>query len=255
MIKSFNLHVLFLVIAVLSLAGCGSQKDAHKGMSAAEIYAQAEQNMAKENYAKAVKDFEALEARFPYGEYSDKAQFGLMTAYYKRNESALALASIDRFIRMNPRHPKVDYAYYLKGKVNFDQNHSFMYRHLPLDRSARETVTAQDSYNAFQELVERYPQSSHVKEAQEHMYKLRDQLANHELSVIEYYMKRGAYLSAANRANFIIRYYDGTEAVPAALSEMSKAYRKLGMESLADEALNKLKTHYPTSSALKKAKS
>lgn len=205
-------------------------------MSAEQIYAQSQEHMKKENYVRAVQDFEAIEARYPYGEYADKSQLDLIYAYYKKNDPALAITTADRFIRMNPRHPRVDYAYYLKGLVNFEQNLSFMYRHLPLDRSARDSTTAQQSFDAFKELVERFPTSQYCQEARQRMFYLRDQLARHEMQVVNYYMKRGAYLAAANRANYIIKHFDQTSAVPDALRSMSEAYRQLGMTELANDA-------------------
>lgn len=220
-------------------------------MSAAEIYAQAEKNVAKEKFPAAAKDFEALEARFPYGEYSDKAQLGLINAYYKQNEPALAISAADRFIRMNPRHPQVDYAYYLKGLVAFDQNYSFTFRYLPLDKSARDSSSATESFDAFKELLDRFPNSQYAPEARQRMVFLRSQLANHELSVVRYYIKRGAYLSAANRANYIVKHFEKTSAVPLALAALVKCYSELGMQSLADDALKTLQTNFPDSEELK----
>lgn len=250
--KLTNLYLVGLVlVSSLFVTACSKNKpDLYQGLAAEQIYARAEQNVAKENYADAIKDFEALEARYPYGEYSHKAQLGLIHAYYKRNESALAISAADRFIRMNPRHPSTDYAYYLKGQVTYDQNTSFMFRYLPLDRSARDPAPAKESYEAFKLLVEKFPNSQYATLARERMAQLRVQLAEHELQVVQYYVKRGAHLAAANRANHIVTQYSETSVVPAALTEMIKAYRHLGMQHLADETLNKLKHRYPTYSEL-----
>lgn len=230
------------------LAGCSgnAKKDSYKGLSADQIYAQGQNNMSKKNYAQAIKDFEALEARYPYGENSLNAQLDLINAYYKKNDAPLALATANRFIRMNPRHPKVDYAYYLKGLVNYEQNTTLMYRHLPVDRSARDPSPAHDSFAAFKDLVELFPNSEFAPEARQRMVLLRNQLANYELYVVDYYMKRGAYLSAANRADFIIRNYDKTEAIPKALTSMIISYRKLGMNQLSDDAEKILTSNFPS---------
>lgn len=221
-------------------------------MTAAQIYAQAQKNVAKENYSQATKDFEALEARFPYGEFSDKAQLGLIHAYYKHSDSALALSAADRFIRMHPHHPQVDYAYYLKGLVTFDQNYSFTFRYLPLDKSARDPSTAQESFDAFKELIDRFPNSEYIPDAKRRMIFLRNQLANYELQVVEYYIKRGAYLSAANRANYIVKHFERTPAIPKALAYLVKSYRQLGMHELAEDALKTLQSNFPDSEELKK---
>ncbi len=246
------LNILILCTTTLSLCACNTSNkpDAYQGLSADQIYSKAEENLKKENYADVIKDFEALEARYPYGEYSHKAQLGLINAYHKRHEPALAISAADRFIRMNPRHPNTDYAYFLKGEVAYDQNTTFMFRYLPLDRSARDPAPAKESYEAFKILVEMFPNSQYAPQARQRMSQLREQLANHELQVVEYYVKRGAHLSAANRANYVVTEYGDTLAVPTALAEMVKAYRSLGMKHLADETLTKLQRQYPNSLAL-----
>jgi outer membrane protein assembly factor BamD len=244
--KSF-FFILCLTLVSFMLFGCSgkSKKDIYKGMSADQIYAQGQSNMTKKNYAQAIKDFEALEARYPYGENSLNAQLDLIHAYYKKNDAPLALATANRFIRMNPRHPRVDYAYYLKGLVNYEQNTTLMYRHLPVDRSARDPSPAHASFAAFKDLIELFPNSEFAPEARQRMMQLRNQLANYELYVVDYYMKRGAYLSAANRADYIIKNYDKTEAIPKALTSMIISYRKLGMVQLSDDAEKILISNFP----------
>lgn len=237
-----------MIASLLLLSGCntnGKKKDAYKGMSAEHIYELGQKNMAKEKYGDAIKDFEALESRYPYNENSSDAQLALVTAYYKRSEYALALSCVDRFIRMNPGHPQVDYAHYLKGMISFDQNTTLMYRHLPIDRSLRDSTPAHESFAAFKEMLELYPNSKYAPEARQRMVALRDQLANHELNAVQYYLKRGAYLSAANRANYILQNYSQTQAVPEALCSMIISYRKLGMDQLSNDAENVLRTNFP----------
>jgi outer membrane protein assembly factor BamD len=248
-----NLYSVLILIATISLCACSNSNkpDTYQGLSADQIYSQAQKNVEKENYAEVIKDCEALEARYPYGEYSHKVQLSLINAYYKRHEPALAISAADRFIRMNPRHPNTDYAYFLKGQVAYDQNTTFMFRYLPLDRSARDPAPAKESYEAFKILVEMFPNSQYAPEARQRMSQLREQLANHELQVVEYYVKRGAHLSAANRANYVVTEYRETAAVPTALAHMVNAYRQLNMKHLAEETLGKLHKHYPNSPALK----
>lgn len=236
-----------ILASTLMLAGCNSNKDNYKGMQAAEIYGKGEQNLKEEQYAQAVKDFEALEARYPYGEYSDKGQLGLIEAYYKHEDSELALKAADRFLRMHPRHPQADYAYYLKGLVAFDQNYTFMFRYLPLDKSARDPSSAQEAFDTFKEMLERYPNSQYAPDARKRMIFLRNQLASHEMGVVDYYIKRGAYLSAANRASYIVKHYEQTPVIPRALEAMVLSYRKLGMDALANDAEQTLNTNFPES--------
>lgn len=243
-----NFRALIVVIVCggsLLFCGCKSNKDPYKGMSAAEIYSAAEKNMKKESYGQAVKDFEALEARFPYGEFSDRAELGLINAYFKHSEALLAISTADRFIRLNPYHSQVDYAYYLKGLVTFEQNYTFSFRYLPLARNLRDPSEAQESFDTFKELIDRFPNSTYAPDAKKRMIFLRNQLANYELSVVQYYLKRGAYLSAANRANYILKHFEHTPVVPYALDSLVTAYRALGMQSLADDAKETLSLNFP----------
>lgn len=248
----FNLRILLPFLGALVLIGCKTNTtDIYKGLSAKEIYTLGETSVGKENFIEAAKAFEALEARFPYGDYSSKAQLALIHAYYKQNNAALALSAADRFIRMEPRHPNVDYAYYLKGLITFDQNYTFAFRYLPLDKSTRDPASAEESFDAFKLLVERFPNSQYVADARQRMIFLRNQLANYEYQVVEYYLKRGAYLSAANRANYIIQYYSETPAAPKALAAVVRAYRSLRMQKLADDALKTLLLNFPDSEEAK----
>lgn len=246
-----NLLKICICCLPLILVGCSTKKDIYTGMSADQIYSQAETNLQEERYGQAAKDFEALEAHYPYGEHSDKAQLGIIEAYHKQNEATLACSAADRFIRMNPRHPQVDRVYYLKGLVSYNENYTFTYRYLPLDRSARDPSKMQESFDAFKELCERFPNSEYVPDAKKRMVHLRNLLANHELQVVEYYVKRGAPLSAANRANYILKNFPNTDAVPEALAIMVKSYKELGMMDLARDALQNLQSSYPNSEALK----
>ncbi|MBP9728803.1 MAG: outer membrane protein assembly factor BamD [Gammaproteobacteria bacterium] len=242
---SAMLRVVILPLMLCMLWGCNSNKDLHKGLSAEQIYADAQKNLAKENYQKSSKALEALEARYPYSEYSDKAQLDLIYAYHKNNEPALALSAANRFIRMNPHHPRVDYAYYLKGLTRFEQNYSFTFRYLPLDRSARDPSALQESFDTFKQLLERFPKSEYAPDAKKRMVFLRNMLANHERQVMDYYVKRGAYLSAINRAIYIIQHFEKTPAVPLALKTMVQCYEKLGMPKLAEEARKTLESNFP----------
>jgi outer membrane protein assembly factor BamD len=243
------LRIVLIALFTLVLNGCNTNKDLYKGLSAEQIYTKAQENIKKESFHKASKDLEALEAHYPYSEYSNKAQLELIHAYYKSDESALGLSAANRFIRMNPHHPEVDYAYYLKGLINFEQNYSFTFRYLPLDRSARDPSTTQEAFDTFKQLIDRFPKSQYVPEAKKRMVFLRNALANHELHIMHYYIKRGAYLSAVNRANYIVQHFEQTPAIPKALIAMVQCYRKLGMRALADDALKTLKANFPNEQA------
>ena len=234
------------------LNGCSStsKTDPYSSMIAEQMYNKGKAEAKKERYAIAIKDFEALEARYPYGEDTCKAQLALIHAYYKNDDAASALAAADRFIRMHPQHHNVDYAYYIKGVVNYDENFSTAYKYFPLDRSLREPTLAKQAFDDFKVLLQKFPASEYAVDAKKRMLNLRNQLANHELHIADYYMKKGAYLAAANRAAYIVNQFNQTEVVPNALAIMVKAYQTLGMHELANDALATFNKNFPNQEKL-----
>ena len=214
-------------------------------MSAEKIYSQGKAAAKKERFAAAVKDFEALEARYPYGDYTCKAQLALIHSYYKQEEAASALAAADRFIRMYPNHKNVDYVYYLKGIINYDENFSTAYKYFPIDRSLRDPTLARQAFDDFNTLLQRFPNSKYAINAKQRMIHLRNQLANHELYIAKHYLDKKAYIAAANRAGYIVNQFNQTEAIPNALAIMIKAYQALGMDKLANDALVTLNKNVP----------
>jgi outer membrane protein assembly factor BamD len=183
-----------------------------------------------------VKLYEKLEARYPFGKYATQAQLDVAYAYYKNDEPDSAIAAADRFIKLNPTHPNVDYAYYLKGLVNYNRGISFIDRFLPTDSSQRDPGSALDAYKDFEELLRRFPNSRYADDARQRIVSLRNNLAMYEIHVADFYMRRQAYLAAARRCAEVIRKYERTQAVPLALQIMERAYRKLEMNDLADDA-------------------
>jgi outer membrane protein assembly factor BamD len=237
---------LLLAGLATNLAGCGSPKqDLYKNKTVTEIYAMGQKNIKDGKYANAIKDYEALEARFPYGEYADKSQLAIIYAHYKKGEMEQAMAAADRFIRLHPHHPHVDYAYYMQGIANYNDNFTMVYRRLPLDRSKREPTQAKKSFNVFKLLVDKFPNSKYAPDARQRMIFLKNQLAGHELFVANYYLARGAYLAAANRAGFVITNFDKSAAVPDALEILYAAYTGLGRTKLANDVLHTMQTNYP----------
>ncbi|HSX19591.1 MAG TPA: outer membrane protein assembly factor BamD [Gammaproteobacteria bacterium] len=241
MYKILRIIPLLLVIA---LSGC-KEADLYKDLSAKQIYERGKTAALKKNYSQAIKDFDTLEARYPYGEWSEKGQLAIIHAYAEAGEGASALAAADRFIRMHPRHPNVDYAYYMRGVVNYDDNYSLVFRMMPLDRSLRESTYAQDGFDAFKTLLEKFPNSKYSPDARKRMIVLREQLADHELHIAQYYERQGADLAAANRAGYLINQYPQTKAVPEALMIMHRSYREMGMHKQAAETLAMLKENFP----------
>ncbi len=234
---------LFICCLGLSLTGCETLKnfsfkdsdteDEYIGWNAEKFRTEAKTAVDAGNYKKAVELYEALESRYPYGESSAQNQLDLAYAYFKNEEAESAIATADRFIKTNPRNPSVDYAYYLKGLVNYNRGFGFIDRFLPTDTSQRDPGTARDAYNNFEELIRRFPESKYVPDARQRMIALKNNLAMHEVHVARYYMKRKAYVAAANRATEVIEKYQRTPAVPFALEVLQEAYSKL---ELADQA-------------------
>lgn len=232
-------RIIIITLTLILLAGCSllpKEKDETLGWSAQKFYTEASFAMSDHDYETAIKYFEGLESRYPFGRYAMQAQLDVAYAHYKEGNHESAIAAADRFIRLHPRNPHVDYAYYLKGIVNFNRNLSFITRFIPTDTSQRDPGSTIDSFNDFAELVRRFPESQYADDSRKRMFYLRNNLASHEVNVARYYMKRGAYLAAANRCVTVIEKYQRTPAVKDALEIMIKAYDKLGLEELSADA-------------------
>ncbi|WP_310449125.1 outer membrane protein assembly factor BamD [Sulfuritalea sp.] len=232
------------------LGGCGLLPDVvdeTASWSASKLYSEAKDAMAESSYDKAIKYFEKLEARFPYGRYAQQAQLEVAYAYYRQNEPASAIAACDRFIRLHPNHPNVDYAYYLKGLTNFNEDLGLLGYVSLQDLTERDPKAARDSFDAFKVLVNKYPESKYTPDATARMKYLVNALASHEVHVARYYMKREAYVAAVNRAQAAIKTYPDAPANEEALFIMIKAYDLLGMNDLRDDAERVMRTNFPKS--------
>ncbi|SFN65669.1 Beta-barrel assembly machine subunit BamD [Formivibrio citricus] len=246
-------RILAVACAGILIAGCSSTPDDNdlaKGWSADKIYSEAKSEQSSNNFDRSTKLFEKLEARFPYGRYAQQAQLEIAYNHYKDKEPALALAAIDRFVKQYPTHPNMDYAYYFKGLVSFNEVQGFMSKVSQQDMSERDPKSARESFDAFRELVNRYPDSKYVQDARLRMNYLIGAIASHELHVARYYYKRGAFLAAANRAKLLIEQYGNTRQVEGALGLMVLSYDKLGMKDLRDDAKRVLQKNYPDSKAM-----
>jgi outer membrane protein assembly factor BamD len=222
-----------------------AKEDEYTGWDEKKFHDQAKEALDAKNFQKAVSLYEALEARYPFGDYAPQAQLNVAYAYYKNDDPEAALAAADRFIKTHPRNPSVDYAYYLKGLINYNRGIGFIDRFLPTDASQRDSGPARDSYDNFQELLRRFPNSQYAADAKQRMVALRNNLAMYEVHVADFYMRRKAYVAAVNRANHIIKEFQRTPAVPIALQIMQDGYRKLGMDDLAADAERIYKLNYP----------
>jgi len=247
----------FICFLSLSLQGCGTLKELFSSDSsssdekeyadwtAEKFRTQAKTAVDAGSYEKAIKLYEALESRYPFGEDSAQTELDIAYAYFKNNDPDSAIAAADRFIKMNPRSPGVDYAYYLKGLVNYNRGIGFIDRFLPTDTSQRDTGTARDALKNFEELIQRFPNSKYVPDARSRMIALKNNLAMYEVHVARYYMKRRAYVAAADRASTVIEKYQRTPAVPYALLVLQEAYTNLKMLELAADVTRVYDLNYP----------
>ena len=232
------------------IAGCGLLPDVvdeTAGWSANRLYSEAKSAMADGSYDKAIKYFEKLEARFPYGRYAQQAQLEVAYAYYRQSEVNSAIAACDRFIRLHPNHPNVDYAYYLKGLANFNEDLGLLGHISMQDLTERDPKAARDSFEAFKTLVAKFPESRYTPDATARMKYLVNALASHEVHVARYYMKREAYIAAINRAQTAIKTYPDAPANEEALFVMVKGYDLLGMNDLRDDAERVMRKNFPKS--------
>ncbi len=237
-----------LVLALTLAAGCaywGKEQDKTRDWSAERLYEEAKLNMENGDYETAIDYYQKLESRYPFGTLAQQAQLDIAYAYYKFEEPASAIAAADRFIKLHPRHPNVDYAYYLKGLVHFSQGRNFFDRFFPRDMSLRDPGAARESFDAFSELVRRFPNSKYAQDSAQRMVYLKNMLAQHEIHIANYYMRRGAYVAAANRARHVVENFQRTPAVPEALAIMAKAYKMMGLEELSADSERVLRLNYP----------
>ena len=238
---------LLLALGLLFSACSTTQdetNDEFSAWTAEQFYKEAKDALLEKRYEKATKLYEKLEARYPFGKYATQAQLDVAYAYYKNDEPDSAIAAADRFIKLNPAHPHVDYAYYIKGLVNYNRGIGFIDRFIPTDSSQRDPGATLDSYKDFEELLRRFPNSRYAEDSRKRIIALRNNLAMYEIHVADFSMRRGAYLAAARRCAEVIRKYQRTQAVPVALEIMEQAYRKLGMNPLADDVKRVYEINY-----------
>ena len=203
--------------------------------------------MSSRAWDRAIKLLEKLEARYPYGRFAQQAQLDVAYAYWKSGERASAIAAADRFIKLYPNHANVDYAYYLKGLVNFNENTGILSILDNPDMTERDSKGSRESFEAFKELVNRFPDSKYTEDARGRMRYLVNSLAQYEVHVARYYMKRGAFVAAANRAQFAVQNYPRAPALEEAVFIMVKAYDALGMADLRDAADRVMRKNFPES--------
>lgn len=238
------------IILVLLLSGCGllpEQPDETRDWSAARLYSEAKDELSVGNFERSIELFEKLESRYPFGVYAQQAQMEVAYAYYRLEDQPQALAAVERFIRLHPDHPHVDYMYYLRGLINFNDKVSIFDFISKQDPSERDPKAARDAFDAFKQLAQRFPDSIYTADAIARMKYLVNALAQHEVHVANYYYRRGAYLAAANRAQQAVRDYRDAPAIEEALFVMVQSYDALGLPQLRDDARRVMEQNFPNS--------
>lgn len=226
-----------LCLVLLTTSGCRTHRDRELQKSTPEVlYKKAKKSLDGYDFNGAIKTYEQLTARFPFTDQARQARLDLIYAYYRAGETDSAIDAADTFIRENPTHPRVDYAWYIKGLVNFDRPPNALEALFHVDLSQRPPTNARKSFAAFKTVVEQYPKSEYAHDALQRMIYLRNRLANYEIHVAKYYMKRGAYIAAAQRAKGCIEQYDGAPATREALQLLIQAYEAMNLKPLANQA-------------------
>lgn len=248
MMSKLKYSLAWLILVCVALAGCSllpEVKDETANWTAEQIYKEGHDSLQSGNYSRAIKMFDTLEGRFPYGRLAQQSILEGAYANYRQNEATTAIAACDRFIRTFPNHPNVDYAYYLKGLVNFREDQGLLGYVVETDLSERDPKMTKEAYAAFRELVTRFPDSRYAEDSAARMRYLTNALAGYEVHVARYYYNRGAYVAAANRAQATMINYPKTPANEDALVLMMESYDKLGMTQLRDDTLRVLKQTFP----------
>ncbi len=241
----------FPLLLCLSLSACsffGHKKDASElaeNWPEEKLYLAAKKRLVNRTCDAAIDYYQKLQARYPFGTYAPQAQLEMAYCQFKSDKTEEALATIDRFLKLNPAHLRTDYAFYLRGLVNFNPDKGMTARFLPRDAAQRDPGAELQSFNEFSELVKRFPESLYAPDARQRMIYLRNTLAQHEINVANFYMRRGAFVAAANRARYVIENFQQTQAIPQALVILAKAYRVLELNDLSDSTLRVLRTNYP----------
>ena len=246
----------FAALALGMLAGCGMFGDKlneRKNWTVEDYYQNAKSDLDSGNYAGAIKLYEALEARYPFGRYAQQAQLDIAYAYYKENDSAQAVAATERFIKLHPNHPNLDYALYLKALAFFKPDLGLFGDLLNLDPSDRDPKALRESFEAFKDLVIRFPDGIYAADARARMAYLVNTLARHDVSVARYYMTRGAYLASVNRAQNVIQRYPQAPAIQDALEVSIEAYEKMGLPELANSSRRVLEKNFPNNAMVSKS--
>jgi outer membrane protein assembly factor BamD len=248
-----NASIILLLLSLSFTTGCSwlgwgdeePTEEATEDFTERDFYEKIQISLNAGNWTLAITNLQLLESQFPFGKYAEQAQLELIYAHYKSAGYESSIASAERFIRLHPQHPNVDYAYYLKGLSEISQASSFFDSFLPTDSSKRDIGSARSAFGTLTEFLTRFPKSPYAADSRKRLINLRNQLARAEIHVANYYFSRKAYLAAANRGRFVVENFQQTPAVPDGLAVMAQGYQMLGMEELSENAIKVLAANYP----------
>jgi len=244
-INSRLLISVMIALMMITVSGCKKDKNIDDGRTASEMYDTAKGYLDSQNWGRAVQAYQGLSTRYPFGRYTEQAQLELAYAYHRAGNPEAALSTADRFVRTYPSHPNVDYAFYIRGLTNYDQRVGFMEKLMPSRVRDRDQTAARESFRDFDELIRRFPDSRYAPDARQRMVFLRNNLSFYELDVARYYLRRKAYVAAANRARYALENYPGSPELGNALEILHVSYTEMGLPELAEDTMKVLVLNYP----------
>ena len=247
-----NSNRLTSLMCLALLAACGRNGDVIEDSGPEAFYERGYTSLEANNYGVAIQSFLFLEARYPFSPLARQAQLDLIYAYYRSGQPEAAIDAADEFERENPTHARVDYALYMKGLIYFDDDPGLLERLFRVDVSMRPPKDTEQSFSAFQELIRRFPDSRYVPDARQRMIFLRNRLATYENHVARYYLDRGAYIAAVQRAQYALERYAGAPQLAESLQLMIEGYELLGMNDLAADTRRVLAQSFPEAVAARR---
>lgn len=249
--KSNRLWVPVVFGVIVSLSGCSSsdpqEQVINANLGAQQLYEKAQQSLENGNFSAAASALSTLDSRFPFGPLSHQVQLDLIYAYYKSGKPDQALATIDRFVRLNPNHSDIDYAIYMRGLTNMESDTNLFQELVNIDRADRDPAKTRQAFDDFRNLIEQFPNSKYAADARKRMLFIKDRLARYEVAIARYYMRREAYVAAANRGRYIVENYPDSNEVQTALEIMVECYSQLKLDELKGNAMKTLRLNFPDS--------
>ncbi|MEQ5808463.1 outer membrane protein assembly factor BamD [Alteromonas sp. NFXS44] len=250
--KSIRLVMPLVVGVMISVTGCSSSDDSEQraalaNMGSQQMYDNAKRNMQNGNFGAASTALSELDSRYPFGPLSNQVQLDLIYSYYKSGKIDETLATIDRFIRLNPNHSDVDYAFYMRGLTNMEADANMFQQLMQIDRADRDPSKSREAFTDFRRLIQQYPDSKYAADAKKRMVFIKERLAKYEIAIARFYMRREAFVAAANRGRYVLENYSNTDQVQEALEIMVSSYDQLGLTELKENAMQTLRLNFPDS--------